>query len=79
MLYKRLNRKKSRSNGTTCASRLFFLMSVLPETLFTLVRSHFVLLSFLSARHINVLIFISLSRGWFEFYFKSCRYESMVA
>jgi len=31
-------------------------VSVLSEALFTLVRSHFVFLSFLSARHMNVLI-----------------------
>jgi hypothetical protein len=36
-------------------------MSVLSETLFTLVRGHFVLLSFLSAWHSNVLI---LSARW---------------
>jgi len=37
---------------------LLLLVSVFPKTLFTLVRGHFVLLSFLSARHMNVLIFI---------------------
>ena len=33
-------------------NELLLLVSVFPKTLFTLVRGHFVLLSFLSARHI---------------------------
>lgn len=33
---------------------LLLLMSVLSETLFTLMRCHFVFFSFLSARHMNV-------------------------
>ncbi len=37
-------------------AELFLLVSVLSKPLLTLVRSHFVFLSFLSARHINVLI-----------------------
>jgi hypothetical protein len=46
------------SRGSCCtrgSKKLFLLMSVLSETLLTLVRSHFVLLSFLSAWHSNVL------------------------
>ena len=62
MLYKRVNRMQRAGPACPYAHRLFFLMSVLPEALFTLVRSHFVFLSFFSARHINVLIFVSRVR-----------------
>ena len=48
-------------------------MSVLSEALLTLVRSHLVFLSFLSARHINVLIVLSALRGMIIVYFKSSR------
>lgn len=42
--------------------KLFLLVSVLPEALLTLVRCHFVLLSFLSARHMNILRFVPALR-----------------
>jgi hypothetical protein len=38
--------------------KLFLLMSVFSETLLALVRCHFVLLSFLSAWHSNVILFL---------------------
>lgn len=40
---------------------LFLLMPVFSQTLFTLVRSHFVFLPFLSTRHNNVLIILNRS------------------
>ena len=55
------------------SNRLFLLVSVLSEALLTLVRSHLVFLSFLSARHINVLIVLSALRGMIIVYFKSSR------
>ena len=54
-------------------------MPVLSKSLLTLVRRHFVFLSFLSARHMNVLICSPLSYGMVIVYFKSFRYESTVA
>jgi hypothetical protein len=61
---------------------LLLLVSVLSQTLFTLVRSHFVLLSFLSAWH-NTFCFslrpVADPQEWFNNYFKSFRYESTVA
>ena len=54
-------------------------MSVLSEALLTLVRSHLVFLSFLSARHMNVLIFFPHCAAIVTVYFKSSRYESTVA
>ena len=58
---------------------LLLLMSVLSQTLLTLVRSHFVFFSFFSAWH-NVLIFFSPSftEGCVKNYFKSFRYESRL-
>lgn len=80
MFYKRLNRKVPHAGLTHNCDGLFLLMSVLSEALLTLVRGHFVLLSFLSARHMNVLVFcFPASHGIVEVYFKSFRYESTVA
>jgi hypothetical protein len=81
MLYKRLNRESLRISGAQpCILQgLFLLMPVLSKSLLTLVRRHFVFLSFLSARHMNVLICSPLSYGMVIVYFKSFRYESTVA
>ena len=65
--------------GLTPVRGLFLLMSVLSKALLTLVRSHFVFLSFFSARHMNVLICFPFLTGGLKVYFKSFRYESTVA
>ena len=44
--------------ATSLMERLLLLMSVLPQALFTLVGCHFVLLSFLSAWHKMILVFV---------------------
>jgi len=65
-------------------------MSVLSKAFLTLVRGHFVLLSFLSARHMMFFDFAPepaarpspagiLKEFWLNNYFKSFRYESTVA
>jgi len=56
-------------------------MSVFSKTLLTLVRCHFVLLSFLTAWHSSFLICISgiHSKDVLNNYFKSFRYESATA
>ena len=61
MLYTHVN--SCRDRAYLISYRLFLLVSVLPEALLTLVRSHLVFLSFLSARHMNVLIVLSALRG----------------
>ena len=64
MKYKRMNRNCSAYAELTAFAELFFLMSVLSKALFTLMRCHFVLLSFLSARHSNVLKFSPARAGF---------------
>jgi hypothetical protein len=62
MLYKRVNRRVPKPGLSPLLQGLFLLMSVLPKALLPLVRGHFVLLSFFSARHMNVLICFPLYR-----------------
>ena len=50
--------KRQDVNQVLPADELLLLMSVLSEALLTLVRCHFVLLSFLSAWHSNVDLFL---------------------
>lgn len=70
MLYKRMNRSPGDGTKACTSAGLFLLMSVLSKALLTLVRCHFVFLSFLSARHMNVLIFFPHLTGRLKFLFQ---------
>jgi hypothetical protein len=59
MEYSLITEKSGRAERYPEYTGLFLLMSVLSETLLTLVRRHFVLLSFLTAWH-SLLIFAPL-------------------